>query len=250
MMSSAKGVMGAGLTDAKKFANSMHRTSSRQMANEWLEVCSAYEERSLEQILLHILSLPILIIPAAIWPPMLQWAEEAPPTSFWRHLRIPPRSRFWVYEISCLSFAILLSFADLPITRGAPDPSLDWVIVVWALALFFAQGQFINAVGLEAYLYDTYNLVEMVVTVGAFGMSMLNVCNPTDWIFTDVVSQTREELPAGGILDHNATTDGSLRALAEVFSSVISRQLSAVFENDEASAASDPLSAGHHSGPM
>ena len=53
--------------------------------------------------------------------------------------------------------------------------------MLWALAHFVAQSEFIAAVGLQAYLYDPYNYIEVLATILTLGASILGVCNEIDW---------------------------------------------------------------------
>jgi hypothetical protein len=76
-------------------------TNARKTANAWREISATYEDDSLSRLVLHSLALPLLILVTALYPPLLRWAEDAPIGSRWRWLRIPPRLRFWVFEISC-----------------------------------------------------------------------------------------------------------------------------------------------------
>jgi hypothetical protein len=147
------------LADLMAGAN-MTRMAAKEAANAWLAHSASYEDTRWRDDVLHVLMLPLLVFFVALFPPLLKRAEEAPHSSLWRLLRIPPRSRFWIYEMSCLCFTCILSFSNLPITRGEPDNGRDWLIVIWAVALFWAQGQFINAVGLQSYLYDPCALGE------------------------------------------------------------------------------------------
>ena len=88
---------------------------------------------------MHLALLPVVILAGAIFPTALTWIEELPIGSRWWRLRIPPRSRYYVHEIHSFAFTCILTFADVPITRGESRPELDWLIVMWALANLLTQ---------------------------------------------------------------------------------------------------------------
>ena len=61
----------------------------------WRERGVCYESVATSQHVLHVLTLPLLVLLVAIFPPLAKWASDAPANSKLRKLLIPPRSRFW-----------------------------------------------------------------------------------------------------------------------------------------------------------
>jgi len=112
---------------------------------------------------------------------------------FVRAFNTPPALRFYLFEGSNFLFTVILTFIPLPIHRDAPEPARDWILLVWSVACFFKEMEFILARGVLEYVKDVHNIIGLFASTANCASLFLNVCNGADWpLFLQGTGKVRE----------------------------------------------------------
>ena len=86
-----------------------------------------------------------------------------------------------MHELTSMVFTIAITFHFGPITRNNPNPWSDWAMLIMSVALFVKQAHFVLLLGVGPYLYDSFNIAEILSSIATVGALFLGVCNEGDW---------------------------------------------------------------------
>jgi len=94
-----------------------------------------------------------------------------------RAFNTPPALRFWLFEGLNTAFAIIVALVPLPVHRDAEDPKRDWFLVVWSVASFAKEFEFLLGRGVEEFVNDPHSVIGLFASIMTCFALSLNVCN-------------------------------------------------------------------------
>ena len=128
-------------------------------------------------------SLSLLFAPAVLVCPPLEQLGVRSRSTCTRYFNMPPGLRFYLQVASELTLVIMVSTEPMPIHRDLPDPYRDWILLLYAIASFVKEVEFVVCRGIAAYVSDPYNSASFLAGILLVASQALNVCNGVDWFF-------------------------------------------------------------------
>jgi len=135
---------------------------------------------------LHMLGIMFLLPVLGLYPPL---AEH-------KKLKFTPRLRYYLFELQSVGLFVIMSCTHLNIYRDEPLAIRDWGLLVWSCMLIFSQCQFITVIGLDGFIADRENLVDLVANLCAVTGFALNVCHGRDELLASLVPENCGDWPA------------------------------------------------------
>eukprot|EP00966_Prymnesium_polylepis_P054071 1249712-Prymnesium_polylepis.1 len=95
-----------------------------------------------------------LLLPViAIYPPLADYHQS---------LVFSPMLRYQLYETMSILYFFLVSLSDLNLYRDEPVGIRDWGLLAWTAMMIFSQCQFLAAAGVNNFMADSANIVDLV----------------------------------------------------------------------------------------
>ena len=125
----------AAIKDDASSALSLHRKRGLE------KVMHLVLRNKLIMMLLQTLACPLV----GLWPPLEKVGAEAKAHPLLTIFCMPPVLRFYLYELSNLAMVSFMTLIELPIIRGDPVPSRDWMLLLYAFSQFIKVRQLISS---------------------------------------------------------------------------------------------------------
>lgn len=159
------------IVSVPQLQNYLDRRFNGYSSSDELEL--SHTGRSIMFGFFHQLALAVLLPFIAVWPPLADNCKA---------LRYTPALRYRLYEYSCVAYFVTIALTSLNLYRDPPNFARDWGLLVWSVMLVSAQCQHISVAGVDNFLLDKANVVDLVASLGSLTGFMLNVCHGHDHI--------------------------------------------------------------------